>query len=323
MRYEKFCNNVKDALDGFYGPGVAELKRVKKNNGVTRCSVVIKKNGSNVCPAIYLEELHESYENGEIFSNIISKIIETADIKDPVAYFDAGNFMDFDRAKDKIFFKLINREMNRELLKDVPYIAYMDMAVVFYYQVSSSDSGDASILITNTHAGNWKTDKDSLFEYAKKNTKEKLGIFLQDIMFIVNEVFSSEEDPKGTEIDIAGLSDSDACRIDSRGMYVLSNKRRFLGACAILYPEILEKCCRFMGGDFYILPSSIHEVIMISAENADTEALINMVREVNDTQVADEEILSYSVYRYDASDKRLSMLCEDRKQAANLKFTSL
>ena len=92
-------------------------------------------------------------------------------------------------------------------------------------------------------------------------------------------------------------------------MKVLSNTRRIEGAVCILYPGVLESLAREEGHDLYILPSSIHEVILLPDTGAPSaEELKRMVREVNDTQVAPEEVLSYSLYRYRRTDGRVTIV---------------
>lgn len=85
---------------------------------------------------------------------------------------------------------------------------------------------------------------------------------------------------------------------DGPQMYVLTNARKLHGANIMLYKEYLEIAAEKMNGDFYILPSSIHELLAVPVSTAEIEKLRQMVKEVNDNEVAPEEILGYEVYRY-------------------------
>ena len=84
-------------------------------------------------------------------------------------------------------------------------------------------------------------------------------------------------------------------------MYVATNVFKMNGACILLYDGVLKKFAEKIGSDFYILPSSVHEVIFVPA-NGDMDAryLIQMVKEVNATEVAPDEVLSDNVYIYHA-----------------------
>lgn len=83
-------------------------------------------------------------------------------------------------------------------------------------------------------------------------------------------------------------------------MKVLSNTKRLHGAVCMLYPGVLKEMADRMGGDFFILPSSVHETILLpDAGEGLNGALRQMIREVNSTKVAPEEVLSDTLYRYD------------------------
>ena len=107
----------------------------------------------------------------------------------------------------------------------------------------------------------------------------------------------------GGQFDGDGLTENIGCGIP---MYVLSNVQRTEGAACILYPNFLKDFAEAIGGGFYIIPSSIHEVLILPEDIADggkeCDEIREMIREVNDTQVLEEELLSYSLYHYDAQE---------------------
>ena len=87
-------------------------------------------------------------------------------------------------------------------------------------------------------------------------------------------------------------------------MYVASNKERIHGAGVIAYPEFMEEAAKRLGGDFYVLPSSIHEVILIpDTPDVSVLELQGIVQSVNVEQVAPEERLSDHIYHYDSKEK--------------------
>mgnify|MGYP007033849887 CR=1 FL=1 len=92
-------------------------------------------------------------------------------------------------------------------------------------------------------------------------------------------------------------------------MFVLSNIHKVEGAACILYSSILADFAETINSSFYIIPSSIHEVLLLPSENNTEYAEIkSMIKEINDTQVSVEEILSYSLYFYDRKTGKISML---------------
>jgi hypothetical protein len=89
-------------------------------------------------------------------------------------------------------------------------------------------------------------------------------------------------------------------------MYILTNINRIDGAVCIIYPDLLNDLALSIGSGFYVIPSSVHEVIIVPSENTyESDDIKNMIREINDTQVKIEEILSYSLYYFDNNIKRL------------------
>jgi hypothetical protein len=96
--------------------------------------------------------------------------------------------------------------------------------------------------------------------------------------------------------------------IESCQLYVLTNDCRINGAACMLYENMLKDFADRIGSNLYILPSSIHEVIILPKfAMFNKQELINMVRDVNSEGVAVDEVLSYTVYEYDRETGELSM----------------
>lgn len=127
-----------------------------------------------------------------------------------------------------------------------------------------------------------------------------MGIETENPLNLQNEIKTeSENDPAVfTSLSkVLGIPEDDA------DIYFLSTKSMKYGAKAILYPNVVEKIADKFHGDFYILPSSIHELLIYEGgKGANNEYLVNMVREINSTQVAPEEQLSDNVYHYHDGD---------------------
>ena len=195
--------------------------------------------------------------------------------------------------RSRIIFKLINTEKNRELLRDVPYIPFHDLSIVFQCLVSEERFGNASILIHNVHLQLWKVNARELYECALENTPLLQGYELADMNTVLEEMKA-----------LGGIDDEEIEDMQQEvPMYVLSNKSRINGASCILYKDILKDFAMVVDKDLYVLPSSIHEVILLPSDGTqESEQLKEMVREINQSQVEKEEVLSDSVYYYRRSD---------------------
>lgn len=99
-----------------------------------------------------------------------------------------------------------------------------------------------------------------------------------------------------------GMIDEDFRDYPHPCAYVVTNQEEEYGAAAILIKEAMEKL-RDRIGEFYIIPSSIHEILVVP--NAIAVELKKMVREINDTVVEVKEVLSYNIYKYDPRSKEV------------------
>lgn len=157
--------------------------------------------------------------------------------------------------------------------------------------------GSATILIHHSHLKNWNMQTDDLFEIAKKNTQQILPEKLYDMNDVLHELTDKSQH----------VSD-DCCYEVPYPMFVLTNESNLFGAACIIYPNLLQHYAAEAQTDFYILPSSIHEVILVpTLENSDYQELSEMVQEVNDTQLQDDEILSTHAYYYSRKENEITM----------------
>jgi hypothetical protein len=212
---------------------------------------------------------------------------------------DMRYFLDFENVRDKLVYKLVNTEKNRELLEDVPHVEFLDLSIVFQCLVSSEENSTASILVHNAHSKLWEVSTMELYKAARDNTQKLMGYEVKSMDDIITEMMLNNE--------VEDWGD-DGMKVLSSGtpMYVLTNKTRIDGAACIVYPDLLDDFAYSIGSSFYVIPSSVHEVILVPAQGMDEAGeLKRMIREVNDTQVKVEEILSYSLYYFDKDESKL------------------
>lgn len=331
MAFEQFIEKVTCALEKYYGENYrVRIMEVKKNNGLCLhgLSILLQDSPNKVTPTIYLDEYYKRYMSGISLSETVQDIIRTYEahtVKDDVSM---EFFLDYEKVKDRVVYKLINYEMNKELLKEIPYIPFLDLAVVFYYYMENEVFGAASILIYHTHMKKWEISLKRLTADAEYNTPRVLGYRLADMEDIVRELIRKDLGNRFSKKNICRQGDREEeiptdemidkmleCYLEGREenpMYVLTNRSSQNGAACILYPNVLKDFAERMGSDLYILPSSIHEVILIKDhEIDDADALRNMVKDVNRTQLAPEEVLSDQVYYYSRKNGKVE-LCENK-----------
>lgn len=303
MDVKEFAQRVQRGLQKTLGEEAQViLKEVRKNNGIVLQGLMIAARGRNVSPTIYLDSLLEQYEDGETLGSIVRKVLQIYRADTPEENVDMEFFRDFQKVRDRIAYRLIHAGRNRELLETIPHIEFLDLAICFYYCYNGKELGNGSILIYNTHMEMWDTSTLELFLLAQKNTRRICGTDLKSMEDIVRALLKEE----GTEV----FPEEEQERfLQERPMIILSNRHSYYGAACVLYPGLLEELAGKAGRNLFVLPSSIHEVILLPDTGTDRpEELRELVREVNASQVGPEEILSDSLYYFDINQKSLKII---------------
>lgn len=289
---------VKEALGEDYR---VQLQEVVKNNGVTMQGLVILSKMQNVSPTIYLEPFWSAYQEEISLEAIVEMILGIYKSDMPAKSIAMDFFKDFGQVKDRICYKLIHREENRGLLREIPHMEFLDLAICFFYAYQGEELGEGTILIHDRHVEMWNTSASELFALAKENTPRIFPWECRPMDEVIREIMEDREEWEQEKLTLPPG--------DQLPMQILSNRQHVHGASCILYPGVLEQLSEKEDCDFYILPSSIHEVILLKdSKDEDTVQLKEMIWDVNRTQVAPEEILSGSLYHFSRVEKRLNIV---------------
>nr|MBQ8252898.1 hypothetical protein [Lachnospiraceae bacterium] len=266
----------------------AEVNSIVKNNGVTEEAVSIIERDKNVSPTIYLGEFYEAYREGVELEQLAEEIVRRNNEYRLEESLDIGFFVDYEKAKGRIVYKLVNREKNEKLLRRIPYVDYMDLVMVFYYLAYHEDMGNATILIHDSHLKMWNVTKEEVYEQACKNTPVILPAAITGMREIIEQMMGD------------AVKQEESLQEDVP-MYVMTNPIKMNGAATMAYPNTIRNFANALGKNIYIIPSSIHEVILVPETGTEGGRLNEMVQEVNETQVDPKEVLADHVYYYDRS----------------------
>lgn len=284
MTFDNFKKAVLHALTDYYGEDYTlTIRPIPKNNQVVLDGLTIQKGDCNISPTIYLNPYYEKFQEGTPLFSILEEMKNLYAVNRPAQNIDIRFFTDFENVKDRICMKLIHYENNRELLQEVPHIRFLDLAVVFYYLIHVTPGENATILIHNSHLDYWDASPELLYQLATENTPQLLPYYLDDIFSILTELndLSCYEKERTTPL------------------YVLTNSEKLFGAASILYPGLLSEIAARMDKDFIILPSSIHEVLLIPVpDSSDRSDYSSIIEEVNLSQLTPEEVLSCHAYYF-------------------------
>ncbi len=293
MNFEQFVKNLICKVQLFIGNEYEIVERkVIKNNGVELTGLMAKKDATNVFPTIYVDSMYDSkmsYEDVEYIAMKLARNLKNAEVEGD---FKIDTFGEFEQANENIYFKLINAKKNGDLLQEIPHRRIHDLALVYFYLVEDERfDGKGTILVRNEMMERWNITENDLYDVAMINSKSKRKAELISMKDILNDM-------AGKEI-----------LTDEISMYVLSNESRIFGAAVLIYEGYMKEVYNIIQNNFYILPSSIHELILIPDNNQiSAQSLLEMVTSVNSTEVDEEEILADSVYYYDGEKDMLEWL---------------
>lgn len=286
MKYKNFIKNVKTYMESQFQEGQKVLiQPVLKNNGTVYDGLIIIDPILNISPTIYLNPYYHRFLDGVSMEDIYSDILSTYQENLPKEDFDISLFKDFDKAKERILLKLVNQERNSELLEEVPHIIFHDLAIIFVCAICDFLDEYATILIHNQHLEMWGISLDELYEIGMENTPKLLPYSFDSMENVLKH-----------------LSDGTLPFVTDIAMSVLTNQLKIHGATSIIYPGLLKRLANDLDDDIIIIPSSIHEVLIIPYQSTISKySLLNfrdMIVQVNEEQLPDEEVLSDHAYLY-------------------------
>ena len=302
MTYNQFLNYVKEqSVYEFDHPEEykASINHVVKNNSVELDGICLHRAGDTLSPTVYLNHFYEEYLEGRPLHSILSEIAATLSSEVPELEVNTSLYDNYDAIRHQIIFRLVNYERNEELLTSCPYLPFCDLAITFRWLVHSDSSGIASALITNKEMELWNITLEELYQTASINTRRLFPATIQPIQQLLSEYLDKDAD-------IQELLDQTP---DELQLFILSNEPRINGSTSMIYDGILADFAKKIKKDLYILPSSIHEVLLMPAtKEIKEQALLNLVRDANRTVVGLPDILSDSIYRFDSKHNRIIMI---------------
>ena len=279
-----------------------------KNNNVARVGITFHDQGEKVGPVIYMEPYREAATDGRPMGEIMREIAGIASRSmDKTELIGSLDYGDYESVKEYLSVTLINGRDNRQMLSHMPHRPMEDLALVLELKFPMEE-GIGSIKVSHKLAELWAVDTDTLFAQAQENSLKAEPPSLQrmedtmlSLAFGRDAVENLLENPAPEEV--------------PSQLYVLSNMSKNKGAAVLSYPGVLEKADQLFPKGFYILPSSIHELLIVpKSPEIDPRELGEMVRAVNRAEVAKEEQLSDRVYEYDREAGMIRQVPESIRQ---------
>lgn len=307
MVYETFLKEVKEKLKLYLGSGfTVNLRHIPKNNGLLMDGVCIVKGTEQISPTIYLNTFYAYYRNGMPMEEIILHIMKLYQENISLPEVDINELIQLDQLRNKIVYKLINHNSNTDLLNDIPHIPILDLAIVFYLLLGENENGQMTALIHHEHSKSWDLSTSELYQIAKYNTPRLMPPIIKNMRDVMKEIALENLGDDYKEEYMEGLIEDNAA---SAPLYVMTNINGLHGSCCILYENVLKNFADSIGHDLIILPSSIHEVLLVpDGGQIAYENLGDMVTDINHSEVPLEDQLSNQIYLYSKADQELSIV---------------
>jgi len=289
--YERFVNEVTEAITVAAGPEYTVIpRRERRNNSVVLDGIMLQRGNERVAPNIYLDHYYAKYSNGESAEQIAEQILTLCEEKRE-EILGLMSRLDFspEYIREHLYYRLIGRERNAELLKEVPHRSYLNLAVIYYWVVYEEGEQIGSIMMTLRQMERFGWAEEELMQMAQENTPRLFPALTKGMDEIVGELLAQQADLP---------------------MLVLSNEKGINGAACLMYQGVLAMLEEVMKGSFYVLPSSIHELIVIPDRGMSAVNLCEMVYCINRTQLPQEDVLSDTVYYYSKETKELVVVDE-------------
>lgn len=306
MVYEEFLLTVQTALKSRLGTDYTVLlQQVPKNNGTVLDGLCITKTGDRTTPTIYLNSFYEKWKSGADLDGILEDMIHIYEDGGTLPNINPDILTDFTQLKDKVVYKLIHTHSNRDRLTDLPHIPYLDLSIVFYLFLEENELGHMTAAVHYDHMNAWKITEEGLYKLASRNTPRILPAEIKSMDEVIKDLISSQPDDGFIKELWREQQESGT----TSPLYVLTNDYGISGSCAILYDGLLKNFADQLGQDLIILPSSVHEVLLVPySEDINLEDLSYMVQYINLTEVPVEDRLSNEIYRYERSGNRVILI---------------
>lgn len=307
MDYREFLSEVKQQVqENIEDKYEVEIYKVPKNNGIMLDGLSIRLKTDSCAPVIYLNAYYEQLGSSMTLEEIVADIVSVYKTHIGISAHQAEALVCFDHVKDNVVFKLIRAETNLELLAEIPYVRFLDMAVVFYLLLAENETGQMTALIDKNMLKDWNMTEEEVYRLAKINTPRLLTARIQALREVICEIFAAQF---GEEEEVEAMSELLEDMANEPPLYVFTNQNGVNGAGCILYDGFLEEFAQEQNADIIILPASLHEVLL-TPDNGELKykALEELVKLINKTEVAEEDVLSDRIYRYALNTKEITIV---------------
>ena len=306
--YKNIENNIREYLPASYAEAEIFLTTQIKTNDIEKTGIQIRLPEQRISPVIYLSSFYEQYTSGRTMESILEEIARTRtkDLIGPLHNFDPAILENYDNVRPRLQMRAFDTEKNKKRLEEIVHHSFGDYSAGYSISLSNDPEQTMCVMVTQPMLEQWGITKKTLHEDTIQADLDRTPTLttMEEMMKRMNflgEPINYLDSTQKWEPDLRG---------EERHMFVLSNREAINGAGLILNPVIQQRIAEVVEGNYYVLPSSVHEVLIVPDEG--NRELINaadlsyMVHEINQSVVAPADILSDKVQYYDAAARTLN-----------------
>lgn len=285
MNKKEFAERMKSSVSHALQREVTVIEKLKIN-GIYSYGIRISEPDSNTGTTLYLEPFYEAFLDTDNWAGTVDYVLDFYQNHTPPESLDTEWLYDFGQVRPRLYYILVNHEANEELLHEVPHTKFLDLAKIYYVQCPIGETNTGNILVRNEHLRDWGISGDELDKTAEENTPR---LYPASITCLTDE--TGLENLLGVPVELS--------REPLVPMFALSNTQRKHGASAVCYQKILGDFSREVQDDLILLPSSIHEMLLIPLhKDDDIPSHKETVYDANRYLLEPSQFLSDNVYLF-------------------------
>ena len=306
--YQKVEEDILKYLPGEYALAEISLTTQVKENDAQKTAISIRQPDEAATPIIYLDGCYEQYTNGRDYDDIMRELAQARinAMDGPIKALDPASLRDYEFIRPKLQMRIYDTEKNQKRLENIVHHSFGDFSCGYCILLESNNEKSVSAMVTPAMMETWGISKKRLHDDTILADLSR-GPVLSTMQEMMDGMFSNQKPHNYLDTPEQQLPDQSE---DVPLMLCLTNESCMNGAGLILNPVVQEKIANLLGSNYYVLPSSLHEVLIIpdggNRETLNAEYLGYMVHEINVSTVSPSDLLSDKVEYYDAKSRTLT-----------------
>lgn len=292
--------HIREYLPEDYREAEVTLHRTVKNNDQVLTGLIIRKEDEMSAPAIYLDGFAEQFDAGRPMDSIMREIAQIQTETSKPLPFEIPQFTDYEKIRPMLAIRMCDPENNREYLQGKPYTVCGELAATYRVQVMENGTEIAAAAVTESMMRAWGITVGQLHRDAVEAGSARNPVCLYRMEDLMDSLAYGGDCPNL-------LDSGELPSRDFSFLYALTNQTKTDGAAALARDDVLEKVGSLLEANYYVLPSSVHEVLVVPDNGAvSLTELENMVKDINEAQVGPKDMLSNKVQYYDRDARTLT-----------------